>query len=73
MPELKFVLGLTHSLLLPFFFISAHFFIFFSLSLPLLLSPFITRSFLFIYFLIFGSLQSFHSDFAAVEGRLNNY
>ncbi len=59
MPELKFVLGLTHSLFLPF--------------LSLLLSPFITRSFLFIYFLIFGSLRSVHSDFAAVEGRLNNY
>lgn len=63
MPELKFVLGLPHY---PFF--SPLVF-----SPPLLLSPFITRSFLFIYFPYFlSSPVLFNTDFffAAVEGGL---
>lgn len=65
MPELKFILALLH-------------FLFLSFPPPLSLAatfspPFITRSFLFIYVLIFRSLQSFCSGSYAVSGILIDY
>lgn len=65
MPELKFISALSCSLTFSFFSFPS-----FSPLLLFFLSFHHTRSFLFIYFLIFGSLQSFCSGPSAVACRL---